>query len=152
MSPVPCIRPTKARLQLASRISPGFDPSILQRSGIWGTADEAVLNNVHKKKKSKKFPLYKKARWKQKTVKNEIKNRMLGHLMKAVTEHMFICICKQKQTKSPPVEMVMVRPTLQYSNWAHTHGLDCLHNTNRHDFTWVHMVQFTYVYNLHFLV
>ncbi len=29
-------------------------------------------------------PLYKKARWKQKTVKNEFKNRMLGDLMKAV--------------------------------------------------------------------
>jgi hypothetical protein len=30
---------------------PLFDPSILQHSGIWGAADEAVLNNVHLKKK-----------------------------------------------------------------------------------------------------
>jgi hypothetical protein len=32
------------------RNSPGFDPSILQHSGIWGAADEAVLNIVHRKK------------------------------------------------------------------------------------------------------
>jgi hypothetical protein len=31
-----------------SRKSPGLDPSILRHSGILGTADEAVLNNVHK--------------------------------------------------------------------------------------------------------
>jgi hypothetical protein len=36
---------------------PGFDPSILRHSGIWGAADEAVLNNLHKKEnKSKKSP------------------------------------------------------------------------------------------------
>ncbi len=29
---------------------PGFDPSIRRHSGIWGTADEAVLNIVRKKK------------------------------------------------------------------------------------------------------
>ncbi len=29
--------------------SPGFDPSILRHSGIWGAADEAVLNTVYKK-------------------------------------------------------------------------------------------------------
>ncbi len=29
--------------------SSGFDPSILRHSGIWGAADEAVLNNVHNK-------------------------------------------------------------------------------------------------------
>ncbi len=28
--------------------SPGFDPSILRHSEIWGVADEAVLNKVHK--------------------------------------------------------------------------------------------------------
>jgi hypothetical protein len=39
-----------------SRNSPGFDPSILQHSGIWGAADEAVLNTVHRKK-SQKIPL-----------------------------------------------------------------------------------------------
>ncbi len=32
---------------------PGFDPSILRHSGIWGAADEAVLNIVHKKKNPK---------------------------------------------------------------------------------------------------
>ncbi len=26
----------------------GFDPTIFRHSGIWGAADEAVLNNVHK--------------------------------------------------------------------------------------------------------
>ncbi len=36
--------------QCQSRNSPGFDPSILRHSGIWGAADDAVLNNVHKKK------------------------------------------------------------------------------------------------------
>ncbi len=30
----------------------GFDPSILWHSGIWGAADEAVLNNVHKNNKN----------------------------------------------------------------------------------------------------
>jgi hypothetical protein len=35
----------------------GFDPSILRHSGIWGAADEAVLNKVHKK--PKKIPLFK---------------------------------------------------------------------------------------------
>ncbi len=38
---------------------PGFDPSILQHNGIWGEADEALLNNVHKKKKSQQFPFKK---------------------------------------------------------------------------------------------
>jgi hypothetical protein len=38
------------------RISPGFDPSILRHSGIRAAADEAVLNNVHTKKKCKKSP------------------------------------------------------------------------------------------------
>jgi hypothetical protein len=28
----------------------GFDPSILRHSGILGTADEAVLNTVHRRK------------------------------------------------------------------------------------------------------
>ncbi len=32
-----------------SRNSPGFDPSILRHSGIWGAADEAVLNTLHRK-------------------------------------------------------------------------------------------------------
>ncbi len=48
--------------QCQSRNSPGFDPSILRRSRIWGAADEAVLNNVYRNKKiykkspSLKFP------------------------------------------------------------------------------------------------
>ncbi len=29
--------------------TPGFDPSFLRHSGIWGAADEAVLKTVHKK-------------------------------------------------------------------------------------------------------
>ncbi len=43
--------------QCQSRNSPGFDPSILRHRGIWGAADDAVMNNVHKKKKLKKFLL-----------------------------------------------------------------------------------------------
>ncbi len=34
--------------QFQSCNSSGFDPSILRHSGIWGAADEAVLNNDHK--------------------------------------------------------------------------------------------------------
>jgi hypothetical protein len=34
--------------QCRSRNSPGFDPSILRHSEIWGAADEAMLNTVHK--------------------------------------------------------------------------------------------------------
>ncbi len=37
-------------MSVQSRHSPGFDPYILRHSGIWGTADEAVLN-------TKKFSL-----------------------------------------------------------------------------------------------
>ncbi len=35
--------------QCQSLNGPGFDPSILRHSGIWGAADEAVLNKVHEK-------------------------------------------------------------------------------------------------------
>ncbi len=35
--------------QCRSRNFPGFDPSILRHSGIWGATDEAVLNKVLKK-------------------------------------------------------------------------------------------------------
>ncbi len=38
--------------QCTSCNGPGFDPSIRRHSGIWGAADEAVLNIVRKKKKS----------------------------------------------------------------------------------------------------
>ena len=34
--------------QCRSRNCPGFDPSILRHSGIWGAADEAVLNIVYR--------------------------------------------------------------------------------------------------------
>ncbi len=132
---VTCIRPTKARLQVACRISSGFNPSILQRSGIWGVADEAVLKNVHKKKKSKKSPLYQKARWKQKTVKNT--KLKIGCLDTLWGQLLYICsfICKHKQTNSPLVEMVMVRPTLQCSNWAHT----LVWLLAQHKQTWFHL-------------
>ncbi len=33
------------------KASPGFDLSILRHRGIWGAADEAVLNTVHRRKK-----------------------------------------------------------------------------------------------------
>ncbi len=34
--------------QCQSRNNPRFNPSILRRSGVWGAADEAVLDKVHK--------------------------------------------------------------------------------------------------------
>ncbi len=34
---------------------PGFDPTIRRHSGIWGAADEAVLNIVRKKNPTKKY-------------------------------------------------------------------------------------------------
>ncbi len=40
------------------RNSPGFYPSILRHSGIWGAADEAVLNSVSTKKKRSRKYLY----------------------------------------------------------------------------------------------
>jgi hypothetical protein len=39
--------------QCLRRNSPEFDPSILRHSGILRAADEAVLNNVHKRKKKR---------------------------------------------------------------------------------------------------
>jgi hypothetical protein len=36
--------------QCQSHNCSGFDPSILRHSGIWGAADEAVVNNVYRKK------------------------------------------------------------------------------------------------------
>ncbi len=41
--------------QCTSCNGPGFDPSIRRHSGIWGAADEAVLNIV-RTKRQKKFP------------------------------------------------------------------------------------------------
>jgi hypothetical protein len=41
--------------QCASCIGPGFDPSIRRHSGIWGAADEAVLNLVRKKNPPKRI-------------------------------------------------------------------------------------------------
>jgi hypothetical protein len=41
--------------QCQSRNSLGLDPRILRHSGIWGAADEAVLNK-HIKRNTKKFP------------------------------------------------------------------------------------------------
>ncbi len=43
--------------QCTSCNGPGFDPSIRRHSGIWGAADEAVLNKVRKKYK-KNPPLF----------------------------------------------------------------------------------------------
>jgi hypothetical protein len=44
--------------QCRNRNCPGFDPSTLRHSGIWGAADEAVLNIVHKNKKLNPNLLY----------------------------------------------------------------------------------------------
>ncbi len=43
--------------QCTSCNGPGFDPSIRRHSGIWGAADEAVLNIGRTKKEKKKSPL-----------------------------------------------------------------------------------------------
>ncbi len=54
---------TASGYQCQIRNSPGFDPSILRHSGIWRAADEAALNNGHKKRKIHDLTLY------QRTVK-----------------------------------------------------------------------------------
>ncbi len=41
--------------QCQSPNSPGFDPRILRLSGIWGAADNAVLNNIYNKLKKSSF-------------------------------------------------------------------------------------------------
>jgi hypothetical protein len=44
--------------QCTSCNGPGFDPSIRRHSGIWGAADEAVLNIVRKKLKKSPQKIY----------------------------------------------------------------------------------------------
>jgi len=44
-------------IQCRSRNCPGFDPSILRHSGIWGAADEAVLIKVHTKNSQNNTPV-----------------------------------------------------------------------------------------------
>jgi hypothetical protein len=46
--------------QCTSCNGPGFDPSIRRHSGIWGSADEAVLNIVRKKRKKSPKKYFKK--------------------------------------------------------------------------------------------
>ncbi len=46
-----------------SRNCPRFDPSILRHSGILGAADEAALNNIHKKRKNPKESPFKRKGW-----------------------------------------------------------------------------------------
>ncbi len=46
--------------QCTSCNGPGFDPSIRRHSGIWGAADEAVLNNVRTKRKKSPKKIFKK--------------------------------------------------------------------------------------------
>ncbi len=41
--------------QCRSRNCPGFDASIFRHNGMWGAADEALLNIVHKKSKKSPF-------------------------------------------------------------------------------------------------
>jgi hypothetical protein len=50
-------------LPMHSWNGPGFDPSILKHSGIWGAADEAVLNIVRKKIKKYKKKNVESVRW-----------------------------------------------------------------------------------------
>ncbi len=53
-----CSRVVRASdFQCRSRNSPGFDPSILRHSEIWGATDEAVLNTVHRIESSKNPPV-----------------------------------------------------------------------------------------------
>ena len=46
--------------QCTSCNGPGFDPSIRRHSGIWGAADEAVLNIVRTKRKKSPKKIFKK--------------------------------------------------------------------------------------------
>ncbi len=46
--------------QCTSCNGPGFDPSIRRHSGIWGAADEAVLNIVRKKRKKSPQKIFEK--------------------------------------------------------------------------------------------
>ncbi len=49
--------------QCTSCNGPGFDPSIRRHSGIWGAADEAVLNIVRTERKKSPKKILKKKRW-----------------------------------------------------------------------------------------
>ncbi len=53
---------TASDSQCRSRNCPGFDPSILRHSGIWGAAEEVVLISYIKKKKIQKISLLKEKR------------------------------------------------------------------------------------------
>ncbi len=54
--------------QCTSSNGPVFDPSIRRHSGIWGAADEAVLNIVGKKKKKNPPKKYLKKKKKKKSI------------------------------------------------------------------------------------
>jgi hypothetical protein len=62
--------------QCTSCNGPGFDPSIRRHSGIWGAADEAVLNIIRtKRKKSPKKIFKKKNEWKTPAVRENCADR-----------------------------------------------------------------------------
>ncbi len=66
------VRASESRYR--GRNCPGFDPSILRHNEIWGAADEAMLNIVHKKN-PKNSPLILEKR-KEKGTKKEIANHI----------------------------------------------------------------------------
>jgi hypothetical protein len=71
--------------QCTSCNGPGFDPSIRRHSGIWGAADEAVLNIVRKNRKNppKKY-LKKKNISKWKLLQKESKKILIVRFMTLV--------------------------------------------------------------------
>ncbi len=67
--------------QCTSCYGPGFDPSIRRHSGIWGAADEAVLNIVRTKRKKSPKKILKKKNWQKMW---ELTKRQLGHKVKSI--------------------------------------------------------------------
>jgi hypothetical protein len=95
--------------QCTSCNGPGFDPSILRQSGIWGAADEAVLNIV-RKIKDKKSP--------QNIFKKKI---VLSLWAKNVRQ-------KQRQKLIQEVTTCTIVPVK--SCWAYLHIKSCLFNNH----------------------
>ncbi len=80
--------------QCTSCNGPGFDPSIRRHSGIWGAADETVLNKVWKKWKKSPQKIKNK-----KIYRHEINNKNITHRwlwgFKQFSSQVSVCYCVQ---------------------------------------------------------
>ncbi len=65
--------------QCTSCNGPGFDPSIRRHSGIWGAADEAVLNIVRKNKKKSPQKIFKRKNISWKSHQHAARLLLSGH-------------------------------------------------------------------------